>query len=174
MSRIANSPVIIPTGVDISINNKELKVKGSKGDLSLTIHDDVEMNQVENRLEFKSLVSNTAKAGTMRALVANMVFGVTEGFNKKLLLNGVGYRAKSSGSKLDLTLGFSHPVVYQLPEGIKVETPTQTEIIVSGIDKQLVGQVSSEIRAFRPPEPYKGKGVRYADEHVKRKEAKKK
>jgi large subunit ribosomal protein L6 len=175
MSRVAKNPVILPSGVEIKLNGKALSVKGSKGELHLTIHSGVEVKQDENKLTFAA-VDKTAGAmsGTTRALVNNMVVGVTEGFEKKLQLNGVGYRAKSSGKTLDLTLGFSHPVVYELPEGVSAETPSQTEIVVKGIDKQAVGQAAAEIRAFRPPEPYKGKGVRYADEYVRRKEAKKK
>lgn len=174
MSRIANSPVAIPSGVEVKLNAQEISVKGSKGNLDLVIHNDVEVKQEDGQLTFASRTSSSAMAGTMRALINNMVTGVSQGFEKKLQLNGVGYRAKASGSKLDLTLGFSHPVVYELPEGVKADTPSQTEIVISGIDKQLVGQVAAEIRAFRPPEPYKGKGVRYVDEYVRRKEAKKK
>jgi large subunit ribosomal protein L6 len=177
MSRIANNPVELPKGVEVSIDGDEISVKGGKGSLSLKLHNKVKVEQVENQL--KVAVVNTDKkaiamAGTMRALVNNMVTGVSEGFVKELQLLGVGYRARVQGSELNLTLGFSHPVVYKVPKGIEIETPTQTQVLVRGIDKQLVGQVSAEIRAFRPPEPYKGKGVRYADEYVKRKEAKKK
>ncbi len=177
MSRIANSPVGIPKGVEVALNGQELSVKGSKGQLNLTIHELVEISQEEDALKFAASGSgkkSSAMAGTFRSLVDNMVVGVTQGFQKELELRGVGYRAQMEGNKLKLTLGFSHPVEYLIPEGIHIETPTQTQIIVSGIDKQLVGQISAEIRAFRPPEPYKGKGVRYADEEVKRKEAKKK
>lgn len=177
MSRIANAPVSIPSGVEVSLSGQELSIKGSKGNLSLTIHELVEIKQEES--ELKVVAVNTtnkshALSGTFRALVNNMVTGVSQGFEKQLELIGVGYRAQAQGRKLNLSLGFSHPVEYQVPEGIDVETPSQTQVVVKGIDKQLVGQVSAEIRAFRPPEPYKGKGVRYANEYVKRKEAKKK
>jgi len=177
MSRIANNPVSIPKGVEIILNGQEVTVKGSKGNLTMTLHESVGISQVEDRLQLKSAeVSKTsvALAGTSRSLVNNMVTGVSSGFQKELQLQGVGYRAQAQGKKLNLSLGFSHPVVYEVPEGIDIETPTQTQVIVKGIDKQLVGQVSADIRAFRPPEPYKGKGVRYVDEYVKRKEAKKK
>lgn len=177
MSRIAKKPVSIPKGVDISITGNLLKVKGPRGELSREIHSDVKVEQVESELQFQP-VSDEKKAmamtGTMRSLVDNMVMGVAQGFEKKLELVGVGYRAQAQGKTLNLTLGFSHPVNYDVPEGITIETPTQTEILVKGADKQVVGQVSAEIRAYRPPEPYKGKGVRYSDEHVARKEAKKK
>ena len=177
MSRIANAPVDIPKGVEVSISDKNLNVKGSKGNLSLVVHDLVNVEQGEAALQF-SAVNNSKKsgalAGTFRALAYNMVTGVSEGFTKELTLIGVGYRAQAQGKKLNLSLGFSHPVEYAVPEGIEVETPSQTQVIVKGIDKQLVGQVAAEIRDYRPPEPYKGKGVRYADEYVKRKEAKKK
>ena len=177
MSRIANAPVEIPAGVEVSLNGAEVSIKGTKGTLSRNIHSDVEVTQEGTAL--KSSARNNAKqsvalAGTTRALLNNMVLGVTQGFEKKLTLVGVGYRAKAQGSKLDLTLGFSHPVKYDVPEGIKIETPSQTEIVVTGGDKQQVGQVAADIRAYRPPEPYKGKGVRYSDEHVARKDAKKK
>ncbi|WP_438971750.1 50S ribosomal protein L6 [Methylophaga sp.] len=177
MSRIANAPVEIPAGVEISLNGSEVTVKGSKGSLTRAIHPDVSVAQEDSAL--KTTANNKSKeaialAGTTRALLNNMVVGVTKGFEKKLALVGVGYRAKAQGNKLDLTLGFSHPVQYAVPEGINVETPSQTEIVVSGADKQVVGQVAADIRAYRSPEPYKGKGVRYADEHVARKEAKKK
>ncbi len=177
MSRIANSPVSIPKGVDVTINGQELSVKGSKGNLSMTLHQLVEIKQEDDQLKLSAAEESkksTALAGTFRSLVSNMVIGVSDGFQKELELQGVGYRAQAQGKKLNLTLGFSHPIEYQVPEGIEVETPSQTQVIVKGIDKQLVGQVSAEIRAFRPPEPYKGKGVRYLGEYVKRKEAKKK
>ena len=177
MSRIANNPVPIPKGVEITLKGQEITVKGSKGNLTMTLHDLVGISQVEDRLQLKAVeVSKTsvALAGTSRSLVNNMVTGVSSGFQKELQLQGVGDRAQAQGKKLNLSLGFSHPVVYEVPEGIDIETPTQTQVIVKGIDKQLVGQVSADIRAFRPPEPYKGKGVRYVDEYVKRKEAKKK
>jgi large subunit ribosomal protein L6 len=177
MSRIANNPVSIPKGVEITLSGQEVNVKGSKGNLSMTLHDLVEISQEDDRLQLKAVEGSkksVALAGTFRSLVNNMVMGVSNGFQKELELQGVGYRAQAQGKKLNLSLGFSHPVVYQAPEGIDIETPSQTQVIIKGIDKQLVGQVSAEIRAFRPPEPYKGKGVRYADEYVKRKEAKKK
>jgi large subunit ribosomal protein L6 len=177
MSRIANNPVSIPKGVEVTLNGQEVTVKGLKGNLTLTLHDLVGISQVEDRLQLKAAEvskASIALAGTSRSLVNNMVMGVSSGFQKELQLQGVGYRAQAQGKDLNLSLGFSHPVVYAVPEGIDIETPTQTQIIVKGIDKQLVGQVSADIRAFRPPEPYKGKGVRYVDEYVKRKEAKKK
>ena len=177
MSRIANNPVAIPKGVEVSINGQELNVKGGKGNLSMTMHELVEISQEEDQLKLQATEPSkkaVAMAGTFRSLVSNMVVGVSDGFQKELELQGVGYRAQAQGKKLNLSLGFSHPVVYEAPEGIDIETPSQTQVIVRGIDKQLVGQVSAEIRAFRPPEPYKGKGVRYADEYVRRKEAKKK
>jgi len=177
MSRIANNPVSIPKGVEITLKGQEVTVKGSKGNLTMILHDLVGISQVEDRLQLKAVEvskASVALAGTSRSLVNNMVLGVSSGFQKELQLQGVGYRAQAQGKKLNLSLGFSHPVVYEVPEGIDIETPTQTQVIVKGIDKQLVGQVSADIRAFRPPEPYKGKGVRYVDEYVKRKEAKKK
>lgn len=177
MSRIANAPIAIPAGVQVSMNGQQVEVKGPKGTAAREIHSDVTVRQEGEELMFaarKEIKASRAMAGTMRALVNNMVTGVTQGFEKKLQLVGVGYRAQSQGKVLNLTLGFSHPVNYELPEGIAVATPTQTEIVVSGIDKQLVGQVAANIRAYRPPEPYKGKGVKYADEIIMRKEAKKK
>ncbi|MGH1371352.1 MAG: 50S ribosomal protein L6 [Cellvibrionaceae bacterium] len=177
MSRVANSPVEVPAGVTVTLSGQEITVKGSKGTLAHTIHGNVEVSQDENVLRFVAkdgAKQSRALAGTTRALVNNMVQGTSQGFEKKLVLNGVGYRAKAAGKSVDLTLGFSHPVVYDLPEGVKAETPSQTEIVLTGADKQLLGQVAAEIRAYRPPEPYKGKGVRYSDEYVRRKEAKKK
>lgn len=177
MSRIAKNPVEIPSGVQVAINGNDISVKGPKGALDRTIHDSVSVVQEDNILKFSASASQKgamAMAGTMRALVGNMVTGVSEGFEKKLTLIGVGYRAQAQGKVLNLTLGFSHPVSYEVPEGITVETPSQTEILVKGVDKQVVGQVAANIRAYRSPEPYKGKGVRYADEHVVMKEAKKK
>ncbi|NQZ53562.1 MAG: 50S ribosomal protein L6 [Piscirickettsiaceae bacterium] len=176
MSRIANAPVEIPAGVEVSLNGSEISIKGTKGTLTRSIHADVEVTQEGSTLKStarKPAKQSLALAGTTRSLINNMVLGVTQGFEKKLKLVGVGYRAKAQGSKLDLTLGFSHPVQYEVPEGIKIETPSQTEIVVTGVDKQVVGQVAADIRAYRPPEPYKGKGVRYTDEHVARKDAKK-
>jgi len=178
MSRIAKSPIELPSGVEVKLDGQSMNVKGSKGTFDYTIHNSVEVAQEENTLTFKARSNKDrsawAMAGTMRALTANMVKGVSDGFEKKLQLVGVGYRAKAQGSSINLTLGFSHPVVHELPDGITAETPSQTEIIIRGIDKQKVGQTAAEIRAYRPPEPYKGKGVKYADEHIVRKEAKKK
>ena len=177
MSRIAKAPVDILSGVEITIAGQDVTVKGKKGTLNRVFNDAVEVVQEENQLKAlprEGVANAWAQAGTARSLLNAMVVGVTEGFVKKLLLTGVGYRANAQGSKLNLTLGFSHPVVYEMPAGISVETPTQTEVVVSGVDKQLVGQVAANIRGYRPPEPYKGKGVRYADEVVRRKEAKKK
>ncbi|GAB1263625.1 50S ribosomal protein L6 [Aurantivibrio infirmus] len=177
MSRIANSPIAVPTGVEVTLKGQEISTKGKNGKLDLTVHSSVEVVQDGSELRCSArdgAKQSRALAGTTRALVNNMVIGVTEGFEKKLQLNGVGYRAKASGKTVNLTLGFSHPVDYDLPEGVSVDTPSQTEIVLKSADKQLLGQVAAEIRAFRPPEPYKGKGVRYADEYVRRKEAKKK
>ncbi|RLQ21270.1 50S ribosomal protein L6 [Seongchinamella sediminis] len=175
MSRVANNPVQLPSGVEIKLNGSDLTVKGSKGTLELSLVDGVQVNQDDNVLTFAyESDKSKAMAGTTRALVNNMVKGVSEGWEKKLVLNGVGYRAKASGNTVNLTVGLSHPVDYQLPEGVSAETPSQTEIVVRGIDKQAVGQAAAEIRSYRPPEPYKGKGIRYADEYVRRKEAKKK
>lgn len=177
MSRVAKAPVAIASGVEVNIAGQEVTVKGSKGTLSRIFNDAVNVVQEDGQLVTApkdGAANGWAQAGTANALLNSMVKGVTQGFEKKLQLNGVGYRAQAQGSKLNLTLGFSHPVVYEMPTGITVETPTQTEIVVKGIDKQVVGQVAANIRAYRPPEPYKGKGVRYADEVVRRKEAKKK
>jgi large subunit ribosomal protein L6 len=177
MSRVANSPIAVPSGVEVKVDGQHISVKGSKGELDLNVHQDVEITQNDGALQVAARSPekrSRAMAGTTRALVFNMVTGVSTGFERRLQLQGVGYRAQAQGKKLNLQLGFSHPVEYELPEGISVETPSQTEIVVTGTDKQLVGQVSAEIRAFRPPEPYKGKGVRYANERVRRKEAKKK
>jgi large subunit ribosomal protein L6 len=177
MSRVADNPVQVPKGVEVSLKDDEIAVKGSNGQLSMALHRLVEVREEDNVLRFAPRAADKgahAMAGTMRALVNNMVVGVSAGFEKKLQLIGVGYRVQAQGKKLNLTLGFSHPVEYQLPEGITAETPSQTELVLKAADKQLLGQVAAEIRAFRPPEPYKGKGVRYADEYVRRKEAKKK
>ncbi len=178
MSRIAKQTITIPSGVDINIAGQTVSVKGSKGQLQQVVSELVDVAQNDAKELVVSVRADTkeswAMAGTTRALVNNLVTGVSVGFEKKLQLIGVGYRAQAQGKVLNLTLGFSHPVNYELPEGVTAETPTQTEIVVKGIDKQKVGQVAAEIRAYRPPEPYKGKGVRYADEHVVRKEAKKK
>jgi len=177
MSRVAKEPVVLPQGVEYSLSGTTVTMKGAKGSLSMELNTEVELAQEENRITAKPRSGSrfsTAIAGTTRALLANMARGVTDGFEKKLELVGVGYRAQFQGKKLNLTLGFSHPVAFTVPEGITIETPSQTEIVVSGTDKQLVGQVAAEIRRFRPPEPYKGKGVRYSDERVRIKEAKKK
>jgi large subunit ribosomal protein L6 len=174
MSRVAKNPISLPSGVDLNISGSQVSVKGPKGNLEMVLHPSISLN--ENNGEYMvrcDTKGDVAMAGTFRALVNNMVTGVSEGFQKKLQLVGVGYRAQLQGSKLNIALGFSHPIEFNTPEGITIETPSQTEIIISGCDKQKVGQVAAEIRAFRPPEPYKGKGVRYADEHVVRKEAKK-
>ncbi len=175
MSRVANSPVELPSGVEVKVDGRDVTVKGGKGALQLTLVDGVRVSQEENVLNI-SYEGQQAKAmaGTTRSLVSNMVKGVSDGWEKKLVLNGVGYRANTSGNKVNLTVGLSHPVEYELPEGITAETPTQTEIVIKGIDKQLIGEVAAKLRSFRPPEPYKGKGIRYADEYVRRKEAKKK
>lgn len=177
MSRIAKQPVEMPAGVEAKFDGQHIKVKGSKGELEHTIHQSVEVTQTDNVLTFVARSQDkqaSALAGTTRALINNMVTGVSQGYEKKMELVGVGYRAQVKGKVLNLTLGLSHPVNYTIPEGITIETPSQTEILVRGIDKQLVGQVCAEIRAWRPPEPYKGKGIRFAGEHVARKEAKKK
>ena len=177
MSRIAKEPVELPKGVEFKQDGNVVTVKGGKGSLSLELNSEVQLSQEENSLLVAARSGSrfaAAMSGTTRALLANMVHGVSEGFVRKLELVGVGYRAQAQGNKLNLTLGFSHPVVYDVPEGVTVETPSQTEVLVAGSDKQKVGQVASEIRRFRPPEPYKGKGVRYSDERVVRKEAKKK
>lgn len=177
MSRVANSPVDVPGGVTVDVSGQKVSAKGPKGNLEMEVNSLVEVMFEENviRVSAKDTEKKSvAMAGTMRALINNVVTGVNEGFEKKLELRGVGYRAQAQGDKLNLTLGFSHPVVHSVPAGVKVETPSQTEIVVSGIDKQAVGQVAADIRSYRPPEPYKGKGVRYVDEYVAMKEAKKK
>jgi len=177
MSRVAKNPLTLPKGVDVALEGNTVTVKGGKGSLSVRLHDEVQVSRDGEVLRFVPRSAGAgadAQAGTARVLVGNMVAGVSKGFERKLQLVGVGYRAAAKGSSLTLTLGFSHPVEYPLPAGITAETPTQTDIILKGADKQLLGQVAAEIRAFRPPEPYKGKGVRYADEQVHRKEAKKK
>jgi large subunit ribosomal protein L6 len=164
----------MPAGVEIDIKGGEVKVKGPKGSLALQLHPNVSLAKEEDHyLVSPTSDADVAMAGTFRSLINNMVVGVSTGFEKKLALVGVGYRAQAQGKNLNLTLGYSHPIEYKTPEGITIEVPSQTEIVVKGCDKQKVGQVASEIRAFRPPEPYKGKGVRYADERVVRKEAKK-
>ena len=177
MSRIANYPVIVPDKVEVTVNPDQISVKGPLGTLTQKVSQRVKIERVENRLEFKMNENSrqaNALSGTVRALVANMVTGVTKGFEKKLTLVGVGYRAQAQGDKINLTLGFSHPVVHQLPQGVKAETPTQTEILIKGTDKQQVGQVAAEVRRYRAPEPYKGKGVRYTGEQIVLKETKKK
>ena len=175
MSRVAKNPITIPDSVKVTIENSIIEVSGSKGNLNFKIPDSVSLNYEENiiTVQYQESQQSVALAGTTRALVNNMVIGVSEGFQKKLQLVGVGYRAKASGKLLELSLGFSHPVKYQLPEDVSVETPSQTEVVLSSHNKQALGQAAAEIRAFRPPEPYKGKGVKYADEVIKRKEAKK-
>lgn len=176
MSRIANNPVSIPSGVEIKLGDASISIKGSKGEMTHNTHAKVEITQEDNVLKFAPRDSSKeakALSGTTRAVVQNIVTGVSEGFEKKLTIIGVGYRAQAQGKVLNLTLGFSHPVNFEVPEGITIETPSNTEIVVKGSDKQQVGQVAANIRAYRPPEPYKGKGVRYSDEHVVRKEAKK-
>jgi large subunit ribosomal protein L6 len=177
MSRIANQPISVPSSVEITANGQQITVKGPKGTLEHTIHGLVEMVREDAELKISARDESKAAnalAGTTRAVLSNLVVGVSDGFEKKMELVGVGYRAQAKGKVLNLTLGFSHPIDYELPEGVTAETPSQTEIVIKGCDKQKVGQVAAEIRAFRPPEPYKGKGVRYADEMVVRKEAKKK
>ena len=177
MSRIAKNPVAIPSGVEVNVNGQEVSVKGPKGSISKRFNEAVEIKVEDGQVVFaprEGYADGWAQAGTARSIVNNMVIGVTQGFEKKLQLVGVGYRAQAQGNALNLTLGFSHPVVHKLPDGITAETPSQTEIVIRGVDKQQVGQVAAEIRAYRPPEPYKGKGVRYADEYILRKEAKKK
>lgn len=177
MSRIGNFPVELPANVEVQLSPGEISVKGPLGTLTQSLSAQITVERVENQLQVKVANGSTAAnamSGTVRALLANMVRGVTKGYEKKLTLVGVGYRAQAQGDKLNLTLGFSHPVVHQMPKGIKVETPAQTEIMIKGIDKQVVGQVAAEVRAYRSPEPYKGKGVRYSDETVVLKETKKK
>lgn len=177
MSRVAKAPISIPSGVDVKLIDNKVFIKGSKGQLDYDIHDLVNVAVSDNAICVEWDKNNkiaTAQAGTARAIINNMVKGVSAGYERKLSLVGVGYRAQAKGNILNLTLGFSHPIDFSLPEGITVETPTQTEIVIKGSDKQQVGQVAAKIRAYRPPEPYKGKGVRYAEEQVARKEAKKK
>lgn len=175
MSRVANNPVNLPKGVEVNINGSSVTVKGGKGTMEMTLTDGIGIDVNEGVAQITyDFDTNRAMAGTTRALLNNLVVGVSDGWEKKLVLNGVGYRAKASGKTVNLNLGLSHPVDYELPEGLSAETPTQTEIVIRGTDKQAVGQAAAEIRSFRPPEPYKGKGIRYADEYVRRKEAKKK
>jgi large subunit ribosomal protein L6 len=176
MSRVAKNPIQILKGVDVNIDNGLVKTKGPKGELEFVLPKSVSLNMNEETINVEYDETNQQSvvlAGTTRSLVNNMIIGVSEGFEKKLELVGVGYRAKASGKLLELTLGFSHPIKYQLPPEVEVETPPQTEVVLKSHDKQILGQAAAEIRAFRPPEPYKGKGVKYSDEQIKRKEAKK-
>ncbi|PID61310.1 MAG: 50S ribosomal protein L6 [Gammaproteobacteria bacterium] len=178
MSRIAKAPVAVPKGVDVNVSGQTVSAKGPKGQNSVDVHESVAVTSEDGSLSVRARKEGdqgaVAMAGTMRSLLNNLVVGVSEGFQKKLELRGVGYRAQAQGSNLNITVGFSHPVVHKVPDGITVETPSQTEIVVSGVNKQVVGQVAADIRAYRPPEPYKGKGIRYVDEYVAMKEAKKK
>ena len=177
MSRVAKNPVLLPAGVDVAIDASQIVVKGPLGTLTQNLHPSVKVVREGNGVQCSAIegaANSKAMSGTIRALVNNMVAGVSKGFERKLTLVGVGYRAQAQGDKLNLSLGFSHPVVHQMPAGIKVETPSQTEILIKGVDKQAVGKVAAEVRAYRAPEPYKGKGVRYADEVVTLKETKKK
>ena len=177
MSRIGKAPIVLPEKVEVAITPEQISVKGPLGVLTQKLVSDVTVEKVDNQIRFKAAGNSrqaNAMSGTLRALVANMVTGVTKGFEKRLTLVGVGYRAQAQGDKLNLTLGFSHPVSHSMPQGVKVETPTQTEVVLKGMDWQQVGQVAAEVRAYRSPEPYKGKGVRYANEQVEIKETKKK
>ena len=177
MSRVAKQPVTIPSGVDVRVSGQHIAAKGAKGASELDVHPAVSVEEDEGELRFQPRSGgkgDRAMAGTMRSLAQNLLLGVSEGFEKKLELRGIGYRAQAQGQTLNLTLGFSHPVDFPVPDDISVETPTQTEVVIRGVDKQRVGQVAAEIRGFRPPEPYKGKGVRYVNERVVMKEAKKK
>lgn len=177
MSRVAKAPVVIPAGVEVKLNGQVISIKGKNGELTRTIHEAVDVQHADNQLSFaprEGHVNGWALAGTTRALLNGMVIGVTDGFTKKLQLVGVGYRAAVKGNMVNLSLGFSHPIDHQLPAGITAECPSQTEIVLKGADKQIIGQVAADLRAYRRPEPYKGKGVRYADEVVRTKEAKKK
>jgi large subunit ribosomal protein L6 len=171
------TPISVPTGVDVTIKGQVVSVKGSKGTMEHNVHEFVKLSHVDNVVSLEPRQAGKgaiSQSGTARSLINNMIEGVTKGFERKLELVGVGYRAQAQGKVLNLTLGFSHPVEYQIPEGITIETPSQTEVIIKGMNKQVVGQVAADIRAYRPPEPYKGKGVKYSDEHIVRKEAKKK
>jgi large subunit ribosomal protein L6 len=177
MSRVGKNPIVVPKGAEINITDTAISVKGPLGTLTQTLHGAVKVLQDNGQITFAAMNETreaNAMSGTMRALVNNMVVGVTKGFEKRLALVGVGYRAQAQGDRLNLTLGYSHPVVHQMPAGVKCETPTQTEILIKGVDRQKVGQTAAEVRAYRKPEPYKGKGVRYADEKVLIKETKKK
>ncbi|MFT4464612.1 MAG: 50S ribosomal protein L6 [Sodalis sp. (in: enterobacteria)] len=177
MSRVAKAPVVIPAGVEVKLNGQDISIKGKNGELTRTIHEAVDVQHADNQLTFaphEGHANGWVLAGTTRALLNGMVIGVTDGFTKKLQLVGVGYRAAVKGNVVNLSLGFSHPIDHQLPAGITAECPSQTEIVLKGADKQTIGQVAADLRAYRRPEPYKGKGVRYADEVVRTKEAKKK
>lgn len=175
MSRIAKQPILIPLGVDVKLQGYHLVAKGAVGEMSMDIHHDVEVKHIDNQLQvLLEKTYNAAMAGTMRSLMNNLIIGVSKGFEKRLELVGVGYRAQLKGKMLSLALGYSHPVNYPVPQGISIETPSQTEVVIKGVDKQKVGQVAAEIRAYRLPEPYKGKGIKYAKEKILRKEAKKK
>lgn len=177
MSRVAKSPITLPKGVELNVKGSEVTIKGTNGTLSFQLHSAVNLSQDDGVVSFTpvtGVVDGWAQAGTARSVINNMVMGVSQGFEKRLQLVGVGYRAQVQGSVINLTLGFSHPVSHQLPAGITAETPSQTEIVIKGADKQAVGQVAAEVRGYRPPEPYKGKGIKYADERILRKEAKKK
>jgi large subunit ribosomal protein L6 len=177
MSRVANNPVQLPKGVEANFTATQISVKGSKGNLELALHEAVQISKEGDTLRVSAKNDSrqaVALSGTFRALISNMVTGVSQGFQKKLQLQGVGYRAKAQGNILNISVGYSHPIDFEVPKGVTAETPTPTEIVLSGADKQLVGEVAAKIREFRPPEPYKGKGIRYLDEHVYRKEAKKK
>lgn len=177
MSRVAKNPIPVPAGVEINLGAGVVTIKGPQGTLSHALHSLVTVQHADGQLQIapaNQSVAANALSGTTRAVLANMVHGVAKGFERKLNLVGVGYRAQAQGNKLSLSLGFSHPVEHTMPEGVKVETPTQTEILIKGADKQKVGQVAADVRAYRPPEPYKGKGVRYSDEVVSLKETKKK
>ena len=177
MSRIAKMPINVPAGVDVAVGAKEVSVKGPKGELRMQVHASVAVAREDGVVMCRprnGMAGAVAQAGTVRSLIANMVTGVTDGFERKLRLVGIGYRAQMQGDTLNLSLGFSHPIEYPCPKDVRIETPSQTEIVVRGTDKQRVGQTAAEIRAYRPPEPYKGKGVRYSDEIIVRKEAKKK
>ncbi len=174
MSKVANKPVELTSDIKFNITNNIIHIEGPKGKLEFVKPNDVTIEQTENLLNVSTKSESTAMSGTTRALINNMVTGVSKGWEKKLLLVGVGYRAKADKLKLELVVGFSHPVNFEIPEGITIETPSQTEIVISGIDKQKVGQIAADIRSVRPPEPYKGKGIKYADEQIVKKEAKKK
>ncbi len=176
MSRVAKKPITVPAGVDVNISGQSVSVTGPKGDLSFLFHHRVAVALIDGELRIEprdESQDGNAQAGTARAVLSNMVTGVFTGFERRLDINGVGYRAQAKGAVVSLSLGFSHPVEFEVPAGITIETPTQTEIVIKGIDKQVVGQVAANIRAYRPPEPYKGKGVRYRNEQIRRKEAKK-